>query len=879
MTPNLLALISLVYVAFLFALAFWADRQAARGGGRWLRSPWVYTLSLSIYCTAWTFYGAVGYAARSGLEYLTIYLGPSLVLLGWWGLLRRMVRLGRSQRLTSIADLISSRYGKSPGLGGLVTLLAVVGVTPYIALQLQSIAQSFAVFAGGELRAIALWSAAGLALFSVLFGTRNLSAGERHPGVVTAVAVEAVVKLAALLCVGLFTVWGLNGGLGATLDRIDASPIAAWEQSGARWAGLSFLSGAALLCLPRMFQVMVVENADERHLATASWAFPLYLALMSLFVVPIAVTGLERLPEGANPDMFVLTLPLSEGRSGLAVFAFLGGFSSASSMVIVATIALATMVSNHIALPLWLRLRRQGATVSGDVRRVVLRARRLSILGVLLLGWLYYRVSGGGDALASIGLVAFAGVVQALPAMLGGLFWRGATRRGAAAGLTCGFALWVWTLLLPGFEVLPARVMAEGPLGLGWLRPEALFGIAGIDPLLHAVLWSLGLNAALFILVSLVDFPGPVERLQGAQFVGVPGAEAGGWSGGHAAAEDLLVMAQRILGPSEAQALFASAAAAQGRAAPALPEVTPGFIQRLERELAGSVGAATAHAMIGRMTQGASVTVEDLLAVADEAAQIIDHSARAEQKSRALEQALSALHEANDKLTALSAQKDAFLSQVSHELRTPMTSIRAFSGILGEEGLEEADRARFAGIIEGEAARLTRLLDDLLDLAALEGGGGGRSIARGPLSEVLDRALAAAVPEGTLALRRDRAAEAVIVETDLDRLAQVFINVASNAAKYCDAPQPRLWVRVTCREGRIEIDMIDNGSGIDPAEVPVIFEKFSRLGDPGRAGGAGLGLAICREIMARLGGAIAYLPGQGGAGFRITLPAAPRSSL
>jgi len=419
---NILVLSCILYVAVLFTVAFLAERRAAMGRIGWLRSPLIYTLSLSIYCTAWTFYGAVGYAARSGLEFVTIYLGPTLVFVGWWLLLRKLVRIGRQQRVTSIADLISSRFGKSNLLGVLVTVLAVVAATPYIALQLQSVTLSFGVFASGTPEgwalpnrdATAIWVAGGLALFTILFGTRNLDAKEQHHGVVLAIAVEAVVKLVALLAVGILVVWGLGGGAAEILARIDASPIAAWDLKPGRWTGLIFLSAAAVLCLPRMFQVMVVENVDERHLGTASWAFPLYLFAMSLFVVPIAVIGLERMPEGTNPDLFVLTLPLSEGQGGLAMLAFLGGFSSATSMVIVEAIALATMVSNHVVMPVWLRLR-PGVAMTGDVRGVVLMARRASIIAILALGYGYYRMSGGSAALAAIGLISFVGAAQILP--------------------------------------------------------------------------------------------------------------------------------------------------------------------------------------------------------------------------------------------------------------------------------------------------------------------------------------------------------------------------------------------------------------------------------------------------------------------------------
>lgn len=884
---NLLIFVCLVYVVLLFGVAFWAERMARRGQAGWLRSPLIYTLSLSIYCTAWTFYGAVGYAARSGLEFVTIYLGPTLVMVGWWWGLRKLVRVGRTQRVSSVADLISARYGKSGLLAAGVTILAVIGVTPYISLQLQSITLSFDVFAtfdtqsdrtlGGNV----FWVAVGLAVFAILFGTRNLDANERHHGVVIAIALEAVVKLLALLAVGVFVVWGLSGGVAGTMARIDASDIGLWQTDGARWMTITILAAGAFVCLPRMFQVMVVENVDERQLSVASWAFPLYLLLMSLFVVPIAVTGLELMPEGANPDLFVLSLPLAQGQNRLAMLSFLGGFSSATSMVIVAAMALSIMVSNHIVMPIWLRLQEgvRGATVSGDVRHVVLMARRLSIAGIMALGYIYNQLSGGDVALASIGLIAFTGIVQILPALLGGLFWRGATRSGAMAGLTVGFAIWVYTLLLPGLggQLIPETFLSKGPLGISWLRPDALFGIGGLDPVVHTAMWSLFLNTLAFCVFSLLSFPSPLERLQGAQFVNVfdHSTSPRAWAGSVTQSEDLMIMAQRIIGAEATRRLFEREARLQGRQGP-VPEPTPDFLQKLERELGGSVGSATAHAMIGQIVGGSSVSVEDLLAVASESAQRLEHSTRLEAQSRELSRSAEKLREANEKLTQLSAQKDAFLSQVSHELRTPMTSIRAFSEILRDAGsLEQADQERYAGIIHGEAVRLTRLLDDLLDLSVLENGQVSLNARRGLLSDVLDQSVSAALAgfDTPIRVRRNRMTEQIEVVSDLDRLAQVFINLIINAHKYCEAHRPELRIEVTETAAGVIIDFIDNGAGIPPQARAGVFEKFTRVGGE-RSGGAGLGLAICREIAHRLGGDVRYLTGREGGAFRVTLPKA-----
>ncbi|MBK6468861.1 MAG: sodium:solute symporter [Rhodobacter sp.] len=885
---NVLVLACLAYVIFLFSVAFLVERRAMAGRLGWLRSPLVYTLSLSIYCTAWTFYGAVGYAARSGLEFLTIYFGPTLVFVGWWWVLRKLVRIGRQHRVTSIADLISSRFGKSNLLGVIVTVMAVVATTPYIALQLQSVVLSFGVFASAtpdgftppDAEQTAIWVAAGLAVFTTIFGTRNLDAKEQHHGIVTAIAVEAVVKLVALLAVGIFVVWGLAGGIGATLERIDASGLAAWDMQPGRWTGLLFLSAAAVICLPRMFQVLVVENSDEGHLATASWAFPAYLLAMSLFIVPIAVIGLDRLPEGANPDMFVLTLPLSEGQGGLAMLAFLGGFSSATSMVIVEAIALATMVSNHIVMPVWLWLR-PAVAMSADLRGVVLNARRLSIGAVLAMGYGYYHLSGGSAALAAIGLIAFVGVAQFLPAMIAGIFWRGATRIGAALGLVTGFVVWAYALFLPSFgpdAVYSAQFLAEGPMAIGWLRPQALFGVEAMDPLTHALFWSLMLNATAFFIGSVLTFPGPVERLQGAAFVNVFDDQATDprrWSHGQAEPEQLLVMAQRILGDDAAQSLFEAAAQAQGKSDSLLPDPTPEFLSDLERRLSGSVGAATAHAMISQLVGGATVSVEDLMAVASESAQMMEYSAQLEAQREKLSRTAGALREANEKLTRLSVQKDTFLSQISHELRTPMTSIRAFSEILTEGDLPPGMVTKSGRVIQDEAKRLTRLLDDLLDLSVLENGKVSLSISLANLREMIDRAIQAAEqvkPERGFTFHRDLAAENIFLRTDADRLTQVLINLISNARKYCDAKHPEIRITIRIKAGRAVIDVADNGKGIPKDAQSTIFEKFTRLPNESRAKGAGLGLAICREIVVNLGGTIAYLPGQGGAAFRVSLP-------
>ncbi|MEM7058350.1 MAG: sensor histidine kinase [Pseudomonadota bacterium] len=882
LSVDVLLAICIAYVAALFGIAFIVDRRASRGQFSWLRSPVVYTLSISVYCTSWTFYGAVGSAARNGLEFITIYLGPTLVFVGWFWLLRKLVRIGRAHRITSIADLISSRYGKSPSLAVLVTLMALIATTPYIALQLQSVTRSYQAVAGdADSTATAFWVAAGMAVFTILFGTRSLDANERHHGVVAAIAVEAIVKLFALLAVGIFVVWGA-GGLTEIFDEVPAELVYGGEEIfGPRWATLTFLSATAIICLPRQFQVTVVENVDERHLATASWLFPLYLLGMCLFIVPIAIAGIQTLPDG-NPDLYVLTLPLAAGRDDLALLAFLGGFSSATSMVIVAAIAVSTMVSNHVVAPVAIRLMATGHETSGDLRSLLLTARRVSIAVVLGLGFLYFQLSGGSDALAAIGLIAFAGVAQFLPSLLGGIFWRGATRMGALVGLVLGALLWAYTLFLPSFDggfLLSKDMIQNGPWGIEMLRPRALMGLTGLDPLVHALVWSLGINALAFLVISVVTESGPLERLQGAQFVDIFRMDMGSaanFDTSRASAEDLFILAQRILGREPARRLFDEIAKRQGQAT-GLPMPTPAMIARLERELAGSVGAASAHAMVGRVAGQAPIGVTELIDIADETQRLIETSRQLTQKSAELERAARQLRDANTRLTTLDAQKDEFLSQVSHELRTPMTSIRSLSELLAEEETDPADRQRFAGIIHSESQRLTRLLDEILDISRLEAG--TMTVALEPVDagQAIEAALdTVSGMTRTQDIRIQRPElEATTVRANDDRLRQVLINLLSNAVKYNTHPEPEINLTASPRNQMLEIDVIDNGGGVPRTEAATVFEKFARGSGAGTNQGAGLGLPISRAIMRTMGGdlSIEFTP-ENSSFFRVRVPLA-----
>ena len=535
MLPNwLITLAALAYLGGLFAIAFWGD-QRADARRSLIANPYVYALSWAVYCTSWTYYGSVGRAANAGLGFLPIYLGPTLVA-GLAGVvLRKMVRISKRYRITSIADLIASRYGKSTLLGGLVTLIAIIGTMPYIALQLKAISTSFSIMLSAENTPqrdvvlftgdIALYIALFLAAFTVLFGTRSLDATERHEGMVLAIAFESIVKLVAFLAVGLFVTYGLFGGLGALFTAAAASPrtapllsLGAGGLGAGDWGWLMLLSMLAVLLLPRQFQVAVVENVSEQSLAKAAWLFPLYMLLINIFVLPIALAGLLRFAPGSvNPDTFVLSLPLDARQPWLALLAFIGGLSAATGMIIVETIALSTMVCNDLVMPALLRIRRLRLNQRRDLSQLLLTIRRAAIVLLLLLGYVYFRVASAAP-LVSLGLVSFAAVAQFAPAMIGGLFWKGGTRAGALSGLLAGFAVWSLTLLLPG--LLPAghplvQLIARGA------DPRVAQALGWHDPLSYAAFWSLLLNTGLYVAVSLFTRQTALEQRQALLFVDV----------------------------------------------------------------------------------------------------------------------------------------------------------------------------------------------------------------------------------------------------------------------------------------------------------------------------------------------------------------------
>jgi Na+/proline symporter/CheY-like chemotaxis protein/anti-sigma regulatory factor (Ser/Thr protein kinase) len=625
-----LLLVSLAYVALLFAVAYAGDRRPVYPQHRWLR-PLVYSFALAVYCSSWTFYGAVGSAVNGGWTYLPIYLGPILLFLFFPGVLRRLIQIAREQNITSIADFLGSRFGKSPALAALVTLIALFAAVPYLALQFKAGAMSIAVLSGGPpgqeqpvLEDSALYLAMILALFGILFGTRHVDATEHHHGLMLAVALESLVKLAAFIAVGVFAIYRLPDDWSAVAER--AALAAPGLPPG--FFATTLLAMLAMFCLPRQFQVGVVECEEPRDLEKARWIFPAYLAVISVLVVPIAFAGLAAFGANGNPDSFVLRLPMAENRTGLALLVYLGGFSAATGMVIVASVALATMVSNDLVMPALLRSRRwQVIGESGDLSRLVLGIRRATILGLALAAFAWYRASDAQSDLASIGLLAFAAVAQFAPPMLAGLYWSGASRVGAIGGLCTGFAVWGWTLLLPalaGAGWISGGWMVEGPFGVEWLRPRALFGLSGWDPVTHGAVLSLLFNIGALILLSLRYRPGLGERLRAQPFIDPwrerPSA-ASGELHGRIRIGDLQTIAARIIGPRTTDRAFADFARASGQPLNTGDRADRALMQYTERLLAGAIGGASARRVLTTVLRGTGLDLGEVVSLLDETSQ------------------------------------------------------------------------------------------------------------------------------------------------------------------------------------------------------------------------------------------------------------------
>ncbi len=638
-------LIALCYLSALFVLAWYGDRVLGVTTPR--GRPLIYALSLATYCSSWTFFGSVGLSAGSGWDFLPVYIGPILMFTLGLPMLARVVRLAKGQNASSVADFIAARYGKSQTIAAIVSIMAIVGSLPYLALQLKAISASFEIILTGSsgvglnelgFSHTPLIITLVLITFTILFGTRHVDATEHQDGLMLAIAAESVVKLVAFLAVGLFIVLTWNGGPQALYQQSMASPevteIFSAQLDGGTWLTVTFLSFVCAILLPRQFHVAVVENNSAFELKRAAWLFPLYLVLINLFVAPLAAAGLLTFANtDVNADMFVMQLPVATGNQWISMVAFIGGLSAATAMVIVESLALSIMFSNGVVFPLILRNSVADQVPQNDMGGLLLMVRRVAIVVVMLMAFTVFVALGQAQILSKIGLISFAALAQLAPAFFLGLFWKQGTARGAIAGLSVGCAIWAYTLLLPWIVKagwLPSGILENGPFGITMLRPQALFFLS-FDPLTHGVLWSIALNTAAYIAVSLVKAPTPAERLQAHVFVdddrsGMPPQPSFKLWRSSITVGDLQDTVARYLGRERAERSFLDYASSRGATLSVDSEADLQFVRFAEHLLASSIGASSSRLVLSLLLRRENMTGKNAMQLLDDASEALQYN-------------------------------------------------------------------------------------------------------------------------------------------------------------------------------------------------------------------------------------------------------------
>lgn len=886
------------YLALLFGIAWFSEKSAEKG--RSLASnPYIYSLSLAVYCTAWTYYGSVGRAATNGLEFLTIYIGPSLVAPLWWIVMRKIIRISKVQRISSIADFISSRYGKNITLGGIVTIFCLLGILPYTSIQVKAIANSFATLQNsgttvGSLASIpiyidtAFYLSIGLAVFTVLFGTRKVEATAQHEGMVMAVAFESIFKLVAFLAVGIFVTYFIYDGFGdiflqAELRDFDHLFVFSGENSGSEWFWLSMLSMMAILFLPRQFQMGVIENTDEKHLDKAMWLFPLYLLLINIFVIPIALGGLVHFDSGiVDADTFVLALPIAYDQGWLALLVFLGGFSAATSMIIVSTIALSNMLSNNLVMPIILSNNRLREKYQHQLGTLVLWIRRISIFSIIMAAYFYYREVSGYFSLVSIGLISFVAIAQFTPAIIGGIYWKKGATPGALAGIIAGFFIWFFTLVIPTMvtaSFLPQSLMDEGLFGWSALRPYHLLGMEGMGYVSHALFFSLSVNLSLYVLLSLYATQTSKEHNQAVVFVDIFKYSTTMDSSiiwkGQAYLPDLRSLLDNFLGKEKAALALQDFTLRTGRELGVKNFADPELVIYSERVLSGIIGAASARILVGSVVKEEEISMEEVLNILRETQELKGLNMELKKKSKALKKATNELQEMNETLRLNDMLKDEFISTVTHEMKTPLTSIRAFSEILMDEDLPPEDQNRFLDIIIQETERMSRLIDQVLDLEKFDSGRQDLNLEKCDTRILILEASESMIQvfkEKDLKFDLDLQFEELYMYVDEDRIKQVILNLLSNASKFAKS---KVMLKSFINSGRWTVQVWDDGKGVPEEDIGFIFDKFFQAKNQTskKPVGSGLGLAISKKIIEYHNGEIGVSKGGDLTCFQFSIPA------
>lgn len=860
-------IVSVLYLGVLFYLAFVAEKFKNRNKSL-IDNPYVYALSLAVYCTAWTFYGSVGRVKDKGLEFLSVYLGPTLVMLLAWSVLKKISRIARVNGITSIADFISARYGKYRSLGVWVTIISFLAGVPYIGLQVKAISKSFEVITGipsGNYfyQDASFFVVLILIVFTILFGTRRIQSNETHEGMIFAIAIESVFKLVAFLLVGVFITFIINDGWADVFEnhyfgkKIEESFNFDQSAGYGNWFIHIIISAFAFMFLPRQFQVAVVENQSENNLKQAIWLFPLYLFLINIFVVFIAISGTSVFAEnsGVSTDSYVIALPQHFGNNLVALIAYIGGFSAATGMIIVETIAISTMITNSVILPFLLESTRFQQKFKFKLLNLATWLRRGAIVFIILMGYIYFRSVGNLFSLVSIGLIAFVAIAQFAPIFLGGIYWKGATKNGALAGLVSGFTLWFLFLIFP--TLIPAKYETNSFLSF-YYQIFGFLNIEGFDEISNAGFWSLSINTLVFLVVSAFSEQSSAEAKQSVLFVDIfqysnIDGHSGFWRG-KAKNENLFELLASFIGRSAARKDLDEFA--QRNEINLESNVADAkLVSYIENTLSGIVGTSSANMLVSTIAKEEVVTVDEVLAFLKRSQQILDDNEELKSKTEELERISTELKIANERLLKTDEQKNEFLTTVTHEIRTPLTSIKALTEIIFDnEDLEKEQKSHFLETIINETDRLSRLVNQVLDLEKYESG--RHKLYKNDIEvkdlveNVLDR-LEELANEKNVKIFMTILPETKDIKGDEDKLMQMLINVVSNSIKFVEPQKGEINITLNSSKKRTVFTIEDNGIGIPKEAQSRLFEKFYQVenGNFSDARGSGLGLSIVKKIV------------------------------
>jgi Na+/proline symporter/signal transduction histidine kinase len=889
-----LIIIIVFYLAVLFYIAFLGERKRQ---SKWVNNPYIYTLSLAVYCSAWTYYGSVGIAANSGIDFLPIYLGPVIAAPLWILLLRKIIRISKQYKISSIADFISLRYGNNRFLGALVTVICLFGTLPYISLQLKAVSETFEIMSD-ETSYVStsifddstFYVALLLAIFAAFFGTQNTDASEKHKGIIASVAFESILKLVFFLIIGVYITFYLFNGTEDIYNKIsitesfDGLTTLSGVEDGFNWFFMIALSFMSIFLLPRQFQVSVLENNREKHLKQAIWLFPLYLLLFNIFVIFIAWAGKITFGSSENAEYYSLLLPLKSGNSFLATLVFLGGFSAVISMVVVSTLALSTMVSNNLIIPYGFLdkfIKNQPDRNSKYIKNI----RRISVFTIIISAYFFYVSFSKELSLYSIGLISFVIIAQLGPSFFIGLFWNRGSSKAAIIGMIIGFCIATYTLVLP--FILQSYTGTDdfiqyGLFYISALKPYALFGVNFLSPPAHAFFWSMTFNIMSYLVFSLTFKGNYRERNYAEMFVDSSNFtslqdNALVWKG-EAYVSDIKNVLVRFLGENRADRALKIFFTKYK-----LPLDTQLADARLinfsEKLLTGSIGAASAKILISSVVKEEQISLVEVLKILEESKENIVSKKVLLEKSNELSQLSSKLKDANEELISKDKQKDEFLDTVAHELKTPITGIRAATELLmdEEDDMPKEMRAQFLKNILQDSERLGRLIHNILDFEKLETGRLNLDLQYNDLQKTIQKVFGSlsqiAAKKGVEI--RNKNTHSFKTNYDEDRILQVFTNLVSNSIKFCAPEIGKIEIDYRLGNELIEISVTDNGKGIPAEDYDYIFDKFyqSKHQNTIKPQGSGLGLAITKQIMEKHNGKIwAKKDVKSGATFVFTIP-------